>query len=539
MQTVSTTKRAPATQPHVKRREAPVTAKAGVLVLSGYGLRVAVERGHLTVTDGTGAERRSGRLARATCGLKRLVVLGHSGTVSLEALRWLRDLGAAFVQLDADGEVVACFAPMGRDDSRLRRAQALAPTTVTGVGLVRELIAAKLRGQAALLPRLPGGDIARPVIEQALADLERAETTEQLRQAEAASAKAYWAAWAGLSIPFARKDQAKVPAHWLAFNTRSSPLTGSPRSAADPANALLNYLYALLEAEARIALLTVGLDAGLGVLHADLKARDSLALDLMEAARPAVDTYVLDLLRSRVFSRDDIFETRQGSCRLLAPLTERLAETTGAWAKAVGPWAERATGLLLAEQTPGKAPSLPTPLTGANRRVGRGQPSKAILPAGLKPPAACRECGVVLEDGDRRYCDNCLPQRRKETATIFTSAGPVALARRRAEGLDPAHGGHAGRKRGQHNADHARANAEWENINGSQQVDVDFARDVLPGLQGVPLSAIMDASGLSLRYCSLIRRGLKVPHPRHWPCLMRIGEKVHDACTPSFTEEMP
>src|SRR5207253_9221064 len=59
----------------------------------------------------------------------------------------------------------------------------------------------------------------------------------------------------------------------------------SPRSAATPAHALLNYLYALLEVEARVACLTVGLDPGLGVLHADLRSRDSLACDVMEAAR--------------------------------------------------------------------------------------------------------------------------------------------------------------------------------------------------------------------------------------------------------------
>jgi hypothetical protein len=52
-------------------------SKSGVLVLSGYGLSISVERGHLVVSDGIGAERRQGRLARATCKLKRLVVLGQ------------------------------------------------------------------------------------------------------------------------------------------------------------------------------------------------------------------------------------------------------------------------------------------------------------------------------------------------------------------------------------------------------------------------------------------------------------------------------
>ena len=66
----------------------------------------------------------------------------------------------------------------------------------------------------------------------------------------------------------------------------ASPSPAPIRSAANPANALLNYLYAMLGAEARIALLAVGPDPVLGVLHADLKARDSLALDLVDAVYP-------------------------------------------------------------------------------------------------------------------------------------------------------------------------------------------------------------------------------------------------------------
>ena len=39
--------------------------------------------------------------------------------------------------------------------------------------------------------------------------------------------------------------------------------------------AILNYLYAVLEAESRIALLAIGLDPGIGILHTDQRARDS------------------------------------------------------------------------------------------------------------------------------------------------------------------------------------------------------------------------------------------------------------------------
>jgi hypothetical protein len=42
---------------------------------------------------------------------------------------------------------------------------------------------------------------------------------------------------------------------------RISPLTASPRLAVNPPNAMLNYLYAVLESESRLALAALGLDA--------------------------------------------------------------------------------------------------------------------------------------------------------------------------------------------------------------------------------------------------------------------------------------
>ena len=68
-------------------------------------------------------------------------------------------------------------------------------------------------------------------------------------------------------------------------------VTGSPFDIAPAANAILNYLYALLEAETRIAILTMGMDPGLGIMHKDQLSRDSLVCDLMEAARPDVDAW--------------------------------------------------------------------------------------------------------------------------------------------------------------------------------------------------------------------------------------------------------
>src|SRR5205823_8740171 len=147
-------------------------------------------------------------------------------------------------------------------------------------------------------------------------------------------------AWSTLPVNFPKNQLSRVPAHWLSFGMRVSPLTGSPRLACNPPNCILNFLYALLESEARLAAAALGLDPGLGVLHVDTTARDSLACDLMEPIRAQVDAYVLDWVLNQPLRREWFFEQRDGNCRLMASFAIRLTETVGMWARAIAPVAE-------------------------------------------------------------------------------------------------------------------------------------------------------------------------------------------------------
>src|SRR5262249_48859990 len=143
-----------------------------------------------------------------------------------------------------------------------------------------------------------------------------AETIQDIRQIESGAALAYWSAWRDLPVNFPTSDLRRIPEHWRTFGTRKSPLTGSPRLAVNPPNAMLNYMYALLESEARLAASAMGLDPGIGFLHVDTDARDSLACDLMEPARPQVDAFLLDWILKEPLKREWFFEQRDGSCRL-------------------------------------------------------------------------------------------------------------------------------------------------------------------------------------------------------------------------------
>src|SRR5208282_1663294 len=125
--------------------------KSGVIVLNGYGIRVQVNAGHLLLHDGIADERRVIRLPRVNHGLKRLVMVGSDGFITLEALRWLADQGAAFVMLDRRGKLLAVTGPVAPSDAKLRRAQALALGNGTALKISKELISQKLAGQELLV----------------------------------------------------------------------------------------------------------------------------------------------------------------------------------------------------------------------------------------------------------------------------------------------------------------------------------------------------------------------------------------------------
>src|SRR6266567_8049060 len=88
----------------------------GVLTLFGYGIRVHLDRGHLLIEDALGVNRRQIRLPRVAHGLKRLVVIGSDGMISLAALRWLDNQDASFLMLERSGKVLAVTGPVRPSD---------------------------------------------------------------------------------------------------------------------------------------------------------------------------------------------------------------------------------------------------------------------------------------------------------------------------------------------------------------------------------------------------------------------------------------
>ena len=216
---------------HDRNFRPTITPRQGVVTLFGYGIRAQVERGQLILEDGIAQNRRYGRFPRVGHGLKRLVLVGSDGMVSLAALRWVADQDICLSMLERDGSVLATTGPVRSSDARLRRAQALAQNTGAALQLAIRLIGEKLSGQENVArERLQRTSIADDIakLRNTLRSVDRLEAVLSI---EANAALAYWSAWAKLPIQYPRTDLRRVPDHWQQFGARVSQLTGSPRIA--------------------------------------------------------------------------------------------------------------------------------------------------------------------------------------------------------------------------------------------------------------------------------------------------------------------
>jgi len=90
----------------------------------------------------------------------------------------------------------------------------------------------------------------------------------------------------------------------------------------------------------------------------------------------------------------------------------------------------------------------------------------------------------------------------------------------RAQGNDPRHTSKARKRRTSTNTQQRRASEAWKedgSLNG-----VDFARDILPRIQGVPVRALAATMNVGVCHASNVRSGRAKPHKRHWKALMDL-----------------
>ncbi|MDH5431747.1 MAG: CRISPR-associated endonuclease Cas1 [Nitrosopumilus sp.] len=110
------------------------------------------------------------------------------------------------------------------------------------------------------------------------------------------------------------------------FTGRKDKTNSRNYNASDEINALLNYGYAILESEIRKSLNAIGLDYAVGFLHEINQSKTPLVYDIQELFRWIIDLSVIQLLEEKKIKKSDFITTENYHIRLKEKTAKMLIE---------------------------------------------------------------------------------------------------------------------------------------------------------------------------------------------------------------------
>jgi CRISP-associated protein Cas1 len=305
------------------------------LVLTGHGVRLKIERGALFIQNGFTyypQKRQEFRLFPGDWRLpSQIILIESSGSLSLHVIKWLNQQSVPLVVLNWQGEIVSVIGdPQTVADPVLVKAQRAALESEKGLEFSIELIREKITASQETLKTLPNEygwseTVHRlDLIKKSLKH--RATDFTQLRMLEALAAQMYFAAWRKIPLNWKEDRKRPIPDDWRFFTQRESMIGAQNRHATHPMNAMLNYVYRVLETQVKIATVVAGLDPTIGYLHTCRPRRMALVYDLMEPLRPKIDRLVLNLVQAYIFKCQDFILSEKGICHVHPLLLKKVME---------------------------------------------------------------------------------------------------------------------------------------------------------------------------------------------------------------------
>jgi CRISPR-associated protein Cas1 len=292
-----------------KRRLDP---RSAVHALSGSNSSLRVKNAALLAFDAD--EERT--FSKVTHGLQAFVFLGEGGNITVDAIKWCAAQGVAICVLDWLGDLVSLTMPPMTMDVTIRRAQFTADRLAVAKAMISEKVASGHRI----------GTLAARSCREALEELKAAGSVEEVIKIEGRMALEYWSNWR-FELNHRKRNW---PPQWTLFSYRASQISGGPRHATHPVNAILNYAYSVTAAQITRTLIAAGFDSTAGFLHADSQGRHSLTYDVLELLRADIDAAVLPWVARTIWRRADFPVTLSGVARLQPALAALVVQRTAA-----------------------------------------------------------------------------------------------------------------------------------------------------------------------------------------------------------------
>lgn len=269
-----------------------------VLHVTEQGARIRKKDGMLIV------EKRDETLAKIPIEQIASIVVHGNIDISGASIRELLFRRVPVLWLSSAGIYAGVSVPAGQPNGQARTAQHVW-SNKGRLDIPCQMVSAKIANQATLLRRLGDDRNSVKTMRKLSKSAIDATSLENLLGLEGEAASLYFGSF--------RSMLGKLPRSWGADFSRR---TRNP--AQDPVNACLNYVYALLLADAVKSLVACGLDPNAGFLHSSGRNKPAMALDLVEEFRaPVGDSVVVGALNNGELGKSD-FTSLMGNVRLSA-----------------------------------------------------------------------------------------------------------------------------------------------------------------------------------------------------------------------------
>ena len=285
------------------------------IVLDTRGLQMSVRNGCFIFE--TGAESRIIHPGRVSS-----ILITSACRISSPAIVLAASCQIPIIICDSCGRPMArTWSPMFINTSGLRRSQHLFAGTKGAFDWAVNIVNLKIAGQTSNLKFLANRKPSKCYeVNKALFAIEGvvdnlaqkttgnfASDKKQLLFIEAFAASYYWQLL-GKELP---------PPFTFSSRVKKQPPDGF--------NACINYLYGMLRNQVETAILSIGLDPALGIMHRDGYKMPSLVFDLMEPFRPIIDRILLLAILSGSIS-ENAFEMKDSTVLITKSGRKQLVE---------------------------------------------------------------------------------------------------------------------------------------------------------------------------------------------------------------------
>lgn len=293
------------------------------LLISGFGTSIYVDKRRLVIYN----KPKEGRLEFYPHQIDHdsIVIDGHTGSVTFDAIRWLMKHDINLTILNWNGNLLGATLPKEPKNGKLRITQYQTYLD----SKKRFAIASKIVQEKITHTQNMLAELARYYSEVNMQDLQRTFNAEKANFANGLQSINTLLNYEGRIATFYWGILAKIfnKLHPdFHFVKRGSKSYSWNMNASDEVNALLNYGYAILESEIRKDINAVGLDPTVGFLHELANSKTPLVYDLQELFRWLVDLSVLQLLEEKKLKKADFIVTENYHLRLRPATAKMLIE---------------------------------------------------------------------------------------------------------------------------------------------------------------------------------------------------------------------